>query len=113
MSQRKNLDGLLKQGDLSASQSAEGKAWEEAPACGHENGVIPSEESVELAIEQVIAQAGRAAAVRSKAFLDALGIDSAELQAWVNERVEIGSWPEGDLIRAFSEWKAKRPMHGA
>lgn len=114
MSQHKSLDDLLKQGDPNASQSADGVDWEEAPVCGREYGASDSEDFIEQAIEQAIAQCGRAAAVRSKAALDALGIDPAELQEWVNARCEIGSWPEGDLAQAFRDWKAKKqPMHRA
>lgn len=72
-----------------------------------------TEDLVEHAIERAIAQAGKAAVAGSEAALDALGIDPDELQDWVNERIEIGSWPEGDLAKAFQEWKTKRPMHGA
>ena len=41
MTDRKSLDGLLKQGDLDAPQSAEAKAWETAPAHGREFAADP------------------------------------------------------------------------
>ncbi|MFU6844179.1 hypothetical protein ACM77K_03615 [Pseudomonas aeruginosa] len=71
------------------------------------------ENLVEREIEQQVIAGIQKAQARSAATLTDLGIDRSELDQWVAEQVELGRWPEGDLIQAFRKWKAKRPMHGA
>ncbi|SUD58002.1 Uncharacterised protein [Ectopseudomonas oleovorans] len=54
------------------------------------------------------------AGIQKAATLAELGVDRAELDEWVAEQVELGRWPDGDLLQAFREWKVKKqPMHGA
>lgn len=69
---------------------------------------------VEREIERQVIAGIQKAQARSAATLADLGIDRSELDEWVAEQVEAGRWPDGDLLQAFREWKAKKqPMHGA
>lgn len=68
---------------------------------------------VEREIERLVIVGIQNAQARSAATLADLGIDRAELDEWVAEQVQAGRWPDGDLLQAFREWKAKKqPMHG-
>lgn len=74
-------------------------------------------EQIEALVErelerQVIAGIQRAQA-RSAATLADLGIDLVELGEWVTEQVEIGRWPDGDLLEAFRIWRAMKNTSNA
>jgi hypothetical protein len=60
-------------------------------------------------IDEAMGEAGleglRKAAARSKANLERLGIDPADLQEWVRGLTE---WPAGDLLDAYRAWAADR-----
>lgn len=63
---------------------------------------------VEREIERLVITGIQNAQARSAATLADLGIDRTELDKWVAEQVELGRWPEGDLLDAFRTWSANR-----
>jgi len=63
---------------------------------------------VEGEIERLVIAGIQNAQGCSAATLADLGIDRAELDEWVAEQVELGRWPEGDLLDAFRIWSANR-----
>lgn len=63
---------------------------------------------VEREIERQVIAGIQKAQARSAATLADLGIDRGALDEWVAEQVELGRWPEGDLLDAFRIWSANR-----
>ncbi len=82
-------------------------AWEQAPAVGREYG------AVEHKLECAIREGFRQTVERNKARLAELGVDDADLTEFVRLQVEIGHWPEGDLLQAFRAWRDQKNTSNA
>ncbi|HEH8445759.1 hypothetical protein WCD98_14780 [Pseudomonas aeruginosa] len=63
---------------------------------------------VERELERLAIAGIKKAAARSKARLAELGVDDADLTEFVRLQVEIGRWPEGDLLEAFRAWRDQK-----
>lgn len=81
--------------------------WEVASPVGREFGSPAND------LGQTIRDGFRHSVGRNKAKLTELGVDDAELTEFVRERVEIGYWPEGDLLEAFRAWRDEKNTSNA
>lgn len=68
---------------------------------------------VERELERQVIAGIQKAQARSAATLADLGVDLVELGEWVAEQVEMGRWPEGELLDAFRVWRDQKNTSNA